>query len=93
MNPLVLVRLYNSIVLPSMLYGCELWNNMKATDYAALNRAQHFIVKDIINVKTRTRSDMCQSLVGLRPIVSTIEKRKLYFLHKLCTLSDCYLTK
>ena len=37
---------------------------------------------------------MCQSLVGLHPIISVIEKRKLHFLLKLgCTLDDSFLTK
>ena len=92
-SPLVLIRLYKSIVLPTMLYGCEMWSNLKTADYATLNLSQHFILKYILKLKTSTRSDMCQSLVGLHPIASVIEKRKLYFLQKLCTLDDKYITE
>ena len=35
---------------------------------------------------------MCQSLVGLHPLISVIEKRKLHFLQKLCTLDDSLIT-
>ena len=28
-NPITLVSLYRKVVLPSLLYGCEIWNNLK----------------------------------------------------------------
>ena len=36
---------------------------------------------------------MCQSLLGLHPIISEIDKKKLYFLQKLCTFDDVYISK
>ena len=60
-KPCILVKLYKSIVLPTVLYGCEMWNNLKSVDLTNLNRFQHFIVKRIQNLRTCTRSDMCQS--------------------------------
>ena len=54
---------------------------------------QHFIVKRIQNLRTCTRSDMCQSLLGIHPISSYIDTRKLLFLQKLCSLHDSFLTK
>ena len=70
-----------------------MWYNMTVKNIQILNKFQHFIVKRILDLKTSTRSDMCQSIVGLHPIVSYIDKRKLFFLQKLCTLDDKYLTK
>ena len=36
---------------------------------------------------------MCQSLLGLHLIISEIDKKKLYFLQKLCTFDDSYISK
>lgn len=92
-NPLTLVGLYQKIVLPTVLYGCELWNNLKQTDLQVLNKFQHFVIKDIQGLKISTRSDMCESMLGLHPIVSEIDKRKLAFFGKLCKLDINCLTK
>ena len=90
----VLVKLYKYVVLPIVLYGCEMWNNLKSVDVLTnLNRFQHFIVKRIQNLRTCTRSDMCQSLLGIHPISSYIDTRKFLFLQKLCSLDDNFLTK
>ena len=92
-KPCVLVKLYKSVVLPTVLYGYEMWNNLKSVDLTNLNRFQHFIVKRIQNLRTCTRSDICQSLLGIHPISSYIDTRKLLFLQKLCSLDDNFLTK
>ena len=92
-NPEVLVKLYKTIILPSVLYGCEIWGRVKASDLALLNKLQHFIVKRILDLPKLTRSDMCQSLVGLFPIAAYIDQRKLMFLQKLCTMKMFYLSK
>ena len=89
-SPHVLLKWYKLVVLPTVLYGCELWNNMKSCDISKLNRFQHFIAKHVQNLQTQTRSDMCESLLGLYPIMTYIDIRKLFFLQKLCSLGvDC----
>jgi hypothetical protein len=57
-KPCVLVTFYKSVVLPTVLYGCEMWNNLKSVDLTNLNTFQHFIVKRIQNLRPRTRSDI-----------------------------------
>jgi hypothetical protein len=57
------------------------------------NTFQHFIVKGIQNLRPRKRSDMCQSLLGIHPILSYIDIRKLLFLQKLCSLDGNFITK
>jgi hypothetical protein len=44
-SPLVLVKLYKSVVIPSVLYRCEVWNNLKNKDLLLLNKLQHFVAK------------------------------------------------
>ena len=57
-KPCVLVKLYKSVVLPTVLYGCEMWNNLKSADLPNYNTFQHFIVKRIQKLRSCTRSDM-----------------------------------
>ena len=78
-NPEVLIDLYKSVVLPSTLYGCEVWNNLKTNEIASLNRLKHCIIKRVLKVKTSTQSDMYESMMCLHPIGSQIDKRKLLF--------------
>jgi hypothetical protein len=86
-KPCVLVKLYKSVVLLTFLYGCEIWNNLKSVDLANSNTFQHFIVKSIQKLRTYTRFDICESLLGIHPISSYIDTRKLLFLQKLCSLT------
>lgn len=93
LNPDTVSRLYNRIVLPSTLYGCELWSDLCQRDLQALNTLQHFICKHAMGLPKVTRSDICESLLGLLPISSEIDKRKLLFLGRLCELDTKTLTK
>ena len=92
-NPLVLIQLYKSVVLPILLYGCEVWNDIKGQDINLLNILQHFVVKNVQRFKPKTRSDICESMVGLRNIICEIDKRKLLFFGKLCSLENKFLAK
>jgi hypothetical protein len=86
-------QINKSVVLPSVLYGCGMGNNLKSVDLTNLNRFQHFIVKRIQNLRICTRSNMCQRLLGIHPISSYIDTRKLLVLQKLCSLDYNFLTK
>ncbi|VDI82238.1 Hypothetical predicted protein [Mytilus galloprovincialis] len=93
LNPLTVCSLYNKIVIPSVLYGCELWNGLKMKDITSLETFQHFIVKHIQGLSRRTRSDMCESMINLERLPVLVEKRKLTFLCKLCEMKAESLTK
>ena len=47
LNPHTLLKLYKSIVLPSALFGCELWNNITDTESIMLERMQCLCAKMI----------------------------------------------
>lgn len=82
-NPVPLVNLNKKVVLPSTLYGCEFWNELKLKDYQLLIKFQHFILKDFQGLKTSARLDMCESLVGLKLITSI---RINYYLLENCVI-------
>ena len=48
LNPLTSKRIYNSVVLPKALYGCELWSNLHPNHIMSLERAHRFCIKFII---------------------------------------------
>ena len=88
-----MVHLYRTIVLPSVLYGCEIWGHINNTDMQRLNVFQHFVCKNIIGLPKYSRSDIAESLSGLLPIRSEIVIRKLLFLGRLCRLNYRMLPK
>ena len=93
LNPLTLTKLYKSVVLPSVLYGFELWNNISAVDSQRLQVFQHSICKSTMNLPCQTRSDMCESLLDVYPISAEIDARKLLFFGRLCRMSSQSLPK
>ena len=44
LNPLTSKRIYNSIVLPKALYGCELWSSLNKKQIMSLERAHRFCI-------------------------------------------------
>ena len=93
LNPLTTSHLYKTVVLPSVLYGCELWNGISCQDLQKLNIFQHFVCKDILKVPKRFRSDICESLLNVLPIESEIDARKLLFFGRLCRMNCDTLPK
>lgn len=92
-NPLVSSSLYLKIVIPTVLYACELWNDISQSDVANLNKFQHLIAKKIQGFPIRTRSDIAESMLGLFRITSLIDKQKLVFLHKILSMPNFCITK
>ena len=85
-NPITAISLYRKIILPSVLYGCEIWNNLSTTEINEIDKFQRYIVKRVQGLPVRTRTDMCESMLGLHPLSSEITIRKLLFLHKIISL-------
>ena len=81
------ISLYQKIVIPTILCGSEIWNHLSAAELDKVNRTQRRIVKNIQGFPLRTRTDICESMLGLHPLSTEIVKRKLMFLHKIMSLS------
>ena len=86
LNPKVSVSLYKKVVIPTITYGCELWSNLTMDNCTEINKIQRFIVKKIQGFNPYVRSDMCESMLGLYNLMAEVNRRKLLFLGKLCTL-------
>ena len=93
LNPLTSRRIYNSVVLPKALYGCELWSNMQSSHIVSLERAHRFCIKFMQFLPKFTSTDVALALFGASPLESEIDYRKLVFLGQLCRLSSNHRIK
>ncbi|KAK3096521.1 hypothetical protein FSP39_000985 [Pinctada imbricata] len=93
LNPLTISHLYKSVILSSVLYGCELWNDMTSLDTRKLTTFQHFVCKNALKLPRHCRSDICESLLNLVTVLAEIEVRKLLFFGRLCRLHSDTLPK
>ena len=87
LNPLTTRRIYNSVVLPKTLYGCELWSNIHSSHIMLLERADRFCIKFMQSLPKSAGTDVALSLFGSNSIESEIDYRKLVFLGQLSRLS------
>ncbi len=92
LNPITAMKLVKSIVLPSSLYGCELWNSLSENEIIILDRSLNFHCKTIQGLDYRTRSDICLAMAGTIRLQGLIAIRKLSFLGRLVWLSDGLLS-
>lgn len=90
-SPITLAKLYKTIVLPTVLYGCEAWTNMSKRKPQDLNLFQLYVVKIIQQFPVTTRSDIAECLAGLFRI--TVDRRKLRFLHNLISIPTSTTSK
>ena len=63
--PLTCIKLYNAVVLPKALYGCENWFDITECVILLLERAHRFCVKHMQSLNKRTRIDAALSLLGV----------------------------
>ena len=93
LHPLTLKKIYDSVVLPRALYGCEFWHDISNSDLLSLERSHRFCVKSIQNIDRCTRSCVALSLLGSRSLEKDIQKRKLILFGQLCRLDPFYTVK
>ena len=88
LNPLSSSSIFESFVLPVLLYGCETWM-LDATCIQALEKFQSEIVRRILKLSKHHPSDAVQIALNWPTISTTrIPLRKLTFLSRLLTNSD-----
>ena len=87
LNPLSSSSIFESFVLPVLLYGCETWM-LDATCIQALDRFQCEIGRRILKLSKRHPSDAVRIALNWPTISTRILLRKLTFLSRLLTNSD-----
>ncbi len=86
LNPLVSLKLWKIIALPSMLYGCELWR-LSVKEINRLEKAQNMMVRIMQGLLPGSSGSACRGMLGVWNIRSEIDKRKLFFLGMLINSS------
>ena len=87
-NPLTAKHLYETVCLPTALYGCELWYNLTKSQIHNLEIARRFCVKTIQRLPKIVRTDICNAMLGFADIKSVVNYRKLLFLRRLIFTDD-----
>lgn len=93
LHPLTLKRIYETVVLPKALYGCELWASMSQTDTLLLERSHRLCLKTIQDIDRKTRTCVALSMIGSSDLKYEIQKRKATLLGQLCRLDPHYTVK
>ena len=90
---MILKRIYDTVVLPKALYGCELWSSMSQTDILLLERLHRLSLKTIQEIDRKTRTCVALGLIGSSDLKYEIEKRKATFIGQLCRLDPHFAVK
>lgn len=88
LNPKVSAKLWKSIALPYMLYGCELWylNGQQSRD---LEKVLNMFCRVAQSLLPGSSGSAARGLLGLHSITTEINKRKLYFLSRIINSDTC----
>ena len=80
------LHIYNSVVLPKALYGCELWCNLTSNHCLSLERAHRLCLKFMQYLPRNTKTEVALTLLGSNSIEMEVDRHKLIFLEQLCNL-------
>ena len=83
-NPITIVKTFQSVCLPRGLYECELWSNITSREIHMLEVTLRFCAKYMQHFIKRSKTDIVLACLGITDTLSEIDKRKLLFLRRLC---------
>ena len=86
-HPITSMRLYSSICLPRMLYGCELWAVTK-TEMEMLERSHRKILRTVQGLPLRCPNSGLLAAIGGQSIADLIAIKKLLFVHSITSLPE-----
>ena len=92
-NPIIVRTVYETMVLPKALYGCELWNTYSKQDINNLEKAHRFCVKHMQQFVKSTSTYFSLSCINLVTLETFIDFKKLQLLGQLCRLPCRHLSK
>ena len=87
LNPKIAARLWETIALPHILYGCELWY-LKDNQIKELERVLNVFCRMTQCLLPGSSGSAARGLLGLRSIKTEISKRKLYLLGRIINSSS-----
>ena len=82
----VLLVLYNSVFVPSVLHNSEAWSRLTVANFVSLQTAQLKCLKRIMKTAPSTPNAFVYLELGVLPFQHEINKRKLGFLYHILSL-------
>ena len=92
LHPITSIRLYQSLCLPILLYGCEVSTPTKS-ELLMMERVHRKILRTVQGLPVRCKSFLLMSLLGSLSIEDFVMQRKLSFVISLVKLDDSCLPK
>ena len=83
-----ILLLYKTVFLKTVLFNSETWNNLNKNDISKLSSIQNKYIKWMLHTPRGTCTSFTLLELGLLPVSSEIEYRKLCFLHHILNLPD-----
>ena len=93
LNPLTCKRIYETVIFPKALYGCELRWNISQTDMLLLERSHRLCLKTIHDIDRHTSTSVALSPTGSFNLQYEIDKRKANLLGQLNRLDPHFAAK
>jgi hypothetical protein len=84
MNPIFSTKLLRTVVMPAVLYGCELWTNISRKSAENLETFQRFAARRIQGLDPQSPTPCTVYTLGLLTMEKSIHKNQLYFWNRLC---------
>ena len=65
----LLEKLFNTLVIPILLYNCEIWGvDIKPDDSSVVERFHMKFIKEILGVNCKTSNSACRAELGILPL-------------------------
>jgi len=86
LSPITCSKIWQMMLIPSMLYGCEVWGKLPKGELKSLEIVQKRVGKHIQGLNRRTHDEIVRGLLGWIRIEGAIDKCKINFFYKLMEL-------
>ena len=83
--------LWNSCVIPSLLYNCSVWTGIKKSEIRILDNLQHEMIRVILRIPSSTPLPALRGATGLMGMEWRIWKEKLLLIHSIKKTKDSCL--
>ena len=93
LSPLTCATLWHRMLIPSMLYGCEVWGKLPISELNSLEVVQNRVAKHIQGLHRRTHNEVVRGLLGWHTMSGQVELCKLNFVRKLLDLPHTSIIK
>ena len=88
LSPKALSKLYWSVGIPKLLFGCEI-KFFDKKELHELEKAHRGIAKQIQGLPQNTQDPVCLSTLGWMKVQTYIDKSKLLFMYRILCLPPC----